>query len=106
MKRIFDVYKVRFVSSAFALTIGFVFVLFPAPVASLLDVEEVLVGVLGVVIVSLIVLVLFPKIKCEKCNLRLIPYAMTHQPASSWLAWLLNLKQCPKCQKAFLESSN
>ena len=36
-------------------------------------------------------------VTCPRCHLRLLHHAMTTQPASSWLAWVLNVPQCPKC---------
>ena len=36
-------------------------------------------------------------VTCPQCHLRLLHHAMTTQPASRWLDWILNVPECPKC---------
>ena len=36
-------------------------------------------------------------IKCPKCKLKLLYFAIQKQKLGSWLTWLLELKECPQC---------
>ena len=36
-------------------------------------------------------------VTCPQCHLLLLHHAMTTQPASRWLDWVLNVPECPKC---------
>jgi hypothetical protein len=35
--------------------------------------------------------------RCRGCRLNLLFYAMSHEHAGNWFAWLLNVKTCPRC---------
>jgi len=37
-------------------------------------------------------------IKCPKCRLGLVWYAMSKKDVGAWLEWLLNIKKCPRCK--------
>lgn len=49
----------------------------------------------GIVSTGFLWLLLMPK--CPRCNLRLFPHAISTQPASGWLNWLLRNAICPRC---------
>lgn len=36
-------------------------------------------------------------VRCRRCGLRLVMYAMSRQSFGQWLHWLLAVKRCPKC---------
>lgn len=36
-------------------------------------------------------------IKCPKCRLRWVRWAISHQPHNDWLQWLYRFTDCPEC---------
>ena len=36
-------------------------------------------------------------VRCRACGLSLVWHAMSTRPAGDWLAWLLDVRTCPRC---------
>lgn len=36
-------------------------------------------------------------VRCPRCGLRLVWYALSRQSHHAWLSWLLGLQTCPRC---------
>jgi len=55
------------------------------------------VGACGAVSASLGLTCLMLLPTCPSCHLRLFPHAISTQPVSGWLKWLLSNSRCPRC---------
>jgi hypothetical protein len=45
-------------------------------------------------------------VRCPRCNLAWVQWSMGHQPAGSWLRWLLAFSECPGCGYVTLDSGS
>ena len=85
---------------ALSLIIG-AFTAFPnhEQLAIIMVLSGVLLGLLGLVWASL-------AITCRQCKARLFWLAVKSQAQSNWMAWLLSLERCPKCDLKPSENGN
>jgi hypothetical protein len=56
-----------------------------------------IVAVLGAVVAIVSALVALYSVRCPKCGLRWVRWAIGHRPASDWLNWLYSFSECPAC---------
>ena len=54
-------------------------------------------GTAGAVISTVAFLLATNAVRCPKCQLRLLPWAMANRPVRDWLQWLYRVQECPRC---------
>ena len=70
---------------------------FPAALGRSLGAESILVNLAGVALGIATLVVASLLVRCRSCGLSLMWYALRKQSHSAWLAWLLDVRACPKC---------
>jgi hypothetical protein len=58
-------------------------------------------GATGAVIGALLPLY---QIRCPRCHLHWVRWAVAHLPAQDWLSWVFNFEDCPGCSHVVDES--
>ena len=71
--------------------------LFDEWIAQWLQVPSIYYVRIPLCLIAFFMLVVFLDIRCPRCKLGLMGYAISQKSIGKWLDWLLAVKECPKC---------
>lgn len=70
----------------------------PRLLGEALGAEPVLVSVVSVVAGLGVFIAAWASVRCPGCRLSLVGHALSNQSHTAWLAWLVSVQECPRCQ--------
>ena len=63
-----------------------------------LGADPALVSVMSVVAGLGVFIAAWVSVRCPECRLSLVGHALSNQSHTAWLAWLITVQECPRCQ--------
>ena len=79
----------------FFLGIGIIYLGGAGPIVSRFPGATVVIALFGGVVAVVGALIPLYRIRCPKCSLPWLRWAMRHRPANDWLQWLYRFGECP-----------